>query len=172
MSQFNAHIKSSSEFQTHPSKKKSQFFEVWRRFKRNKTAIIGLIIFIFLGLIALTAPIIFDYQTDVIGINVQERLRPPSVQYWFGTDDMGRNIFARDLWGSRLSLFIGLTSATFSLLLGGFFGTIAGYFGGRVDNIIMRVMDIFQAVPATLLAISISAALGPSTINVIIAISI
>jgi peptide/nickel transport system permease protein len=153
-------------------KKKSQIYDVWRRFKRNKLAIVGLVIFIILCVAALSAPFFFDYQVDVIGVNVQQRLQPPSFKYWFGTDDMGRNIFARVVWGARLSLFIGLTSATFALLLGGFFGTIAGYFGGQIDNFIMRTMDVFQAIPATLLAISISAALGPSTINVIIAISV
>lgn len=153
-------------------KKNGQLFEVWRRFKRNKMAIFGLVIFILLCLVALTAPLFFDYQKDVLGIDVMQRLQQPSSVYWFGTDDMGRNIFARVLWGARLSLFIGLTSATFALLLGGFFGTIAGYFGGRLENIIMRSMDVFQAIPATLLAISIAAALGPSTINVIIAISV
>lgn len=153
-------------------KKNGQLYEVWRRFKRNKMAIFGLVIFILLCLVALTAPLFFDYQTDVLGIDVMQRLQQPSSVYWFGTDDMGRNIFARVIWGARLSLFIGLTSATFALLLGGFFGTIAGYFGGRLENIIMRTMDVFQAIPATLLAISIAAALGPSTINVIIAISV
>jgi len=135
-------------------------------------AIFGLMIFILLCILALTAPLFFDYQTDVIGVNVQQRLQSPSSLYWFGTDDMGRNIFARVIWGSRLSLFIGLTSATFALIIGGFLGTIAGYFGGKLENIIMRTMDVFQAIPATLLAISIAAALGPSTSNVIIAISI
>lgn len=162
-------LKNDHKFRT---SKKGQLHEVWRRFKRNKMAIFGLMIFILLCILALTAPLFFDYQTDVIGVNVQQRLQSPSSLYWFGTDDMGRNIFARVIWGSRLSLFIGLTSATFALIVGGFLGTIAGYFGGRLENIIMRTMDIFQAIPATLLAISIAAALGPSTINVIIAISI
>lgn len=154
------------------TKKKSQLYEVWRRFKRNKPAILGLVIFATLLFLAITAPLFLDYNTDVIGINVQVRLQPPSSTYWFGTDDMGRDIFARVVWGTRLSLFIGLTSAVFALLLGGFFGTIAGYYGGRLDNVIMRVMDILQAIPATLLAISIAAALEPSTMNIIIAISI
>ncbi|MBV1710353.1 MAG: ABC transporter permease [Erysipelothrix sp.] len=162
-------LKTDRNFRT---SKKGQLHEVWRRFKRNKMAIFGLMIFILLCILALTAPLFFDYQTDVIGVNVQQRLQSPSSLYWFGTDDMGRNIFARVIWGSRLSLFIGLTSATFALIIGGFLGTIAGYFGGKLENIIMRTMDVFQAIPATLLAISIAAALGPSTFNVIIAISI
>lgn len=160
-----------TEYKNH-AKKKGQLYDVWRRFKRNRMAVFGLFIFIILCFTALTAPLFFDYQTDIIGINVLRRLQPPSSTYWFGTDDMGRNIFARVIWGSRLSLAIGLSSATFALLLGGFLGTVAGYFGGRLDNIIMRVMDIFQAIPATLLAISIAAALGPSTVNVVIAISV
>lgn len=167
-----SNITKNYSFQRLIPKKKSQLYDVWRRFRRNKLAIIGLCIFIMLCIAAISAPIFFDYQVDVIGVNVQQRLQPPSLTHWFGTDDMGRNIFARVIWGSRLSLFIGLTSATFALLLGGFLGTIAGYFGGHIDNLIMRTMDVFQAIPATLLAISISAALGPSTFNVIIAISV
>jgi peptide/nickel transport system permease protein len=85
---------------------------------------------------------------------------------------MGRDIFAGVIWGSRLSLSIGLASAAFALLLGGFLGAIAGYNGGKLDNAIMRVMDIFQASPGTLLAICIAAALGPSTINLVIAIAV
>jgi peptide/nickel transport system permease protein len=114
----------------------------------------------------------FDYGRDIVGINVRNRLQPPSSAHWFGTDQQGRDVFARVVWGSRYSLAIGFSAAAFSLLLGGFIGAIAGFFGGILDNVIMRVMDIFQAIPATLLAICIAAVLGPSTVNMVIAIAV
>ena len=153
-------------------KRRSQWADVWRRLKRNKTAMIGLVVFGCICLISLTAPLFLDYATDVIGINVRNRLQSPSWEHWFGTDALGRDIFARVIWGSRTSLSIGFASAGFSLLLGGFLGAMAGYYGGFLDNVLMRIMDIFQAIPATLLAIIIAATLGPSTINMIIALAV
>ena len=154
------------------NRKKSQWYDVWRRLKKNKMAIVGLVVFLLICLAALTAPLFFDYQSDVVGIDPRNRLQSPSAENWFGTDELGRDIFARIIWGSRMSLSIGLTAAGFALLIGGFFGAIAGYYGKITDNVIMRVMDIFQAIPGTLLAICIAAALGQSVRNVIIALSI
>ena len=153
-------------------KKRSQWADVWRRLKRNKMAMVGLVVFAIIALASLTAPLFFDYATDVVGIDLRNRLQPPSGSNWFGTDELGRDIFARVVWGSRLSLTIGFASAAFSLLLGGFMGAIAGYNGGVIDNVLMRIMDIFQAIPATLLAIIIAATLGPSTTNMVIALAV
>ena len=153
-------------------KKRSQWVDVWRRLKRNKMAMIGLLVFGFILLVTLAAPLFLDYDTDVIGIDPRNRLQPPSAENWFGTDELGRDIFARVVWGSRLSLTIGFGSAALSLLIGAFIGAIAGYNGGIIDNVTMRFMDIFQALPATLLAIIIAATLGPSTINMIIALAV
>jgi len=151
-------------------KKTSQWFDVWRRLKQSKTAVIGLVIFVLLCLMALTAPLFLDYQEDVIRINVQNRLQPPSAEHWMGTDDVGRDAFARVVWGSRASLAIAFSIVAFSLLVGGTIGSTAGYFGGVYDNVVMRIMDIFQAIPGILLAITIVAALGPSTVNLVIAL--
>jgi len=153
-------------------KRRSQWFDVWRRLKRNKLAIAGLAVFLLICMAALTAPLFFDYQSDVVGIDVRNRLQPPSADNWFGTDEHGRDIFARIIWGSRMSLSIGISSAALALLLGGFLGAISGYYGKMLDNVVMRVMDIFQAIPATLLAICIAAALGGSTVNLVIALSV
>ena len=154
------------------NRKKSQWGDVWRRFKRNKLAVAGLVVFCGLCLMALTAPLFFDYATDVVGIDIRNRLQSPSRYHWFGTDDLGRDVFARVVWGSRFSLSIGLSAATVALFIGGFFGAVAGFYGGWLDNVIMRVMDIFQAIPGTLLAIAIAAALGPSVPNLIIALAV
>jgi peptide/nickel transport system permease protein len=153
------------------NKKKSQWGDVWRRFKRNKLAVAGLVVFCTLCIMAITAPLLLDYATDVVGIDIRNRLQSPSRYHWFGTDDLGRDVFARVVWGSRFSLSIGLSAAAIALFVGGFFGAVAGFYGGWLDNVIMRIMDIFQAIPGTLLAIAIAAALGPSVPNLIIALA-
>jgi peptide/nickel transport system permease protein len=153
-------------------KKKSQMGEIWYRLKKNKTAILGLIVFLLLILMALLAPVLYDYDTQVIKQNIPTRLMPPNAAHPFGTDEMGRDIMARVVYGSRMSLFIGFAAVSVSLLVGGFLGAISGYYGGTLDNVIMRFMDILLAIPGTLLAITIVAALGPSIFNLIIALSV
>lgn len=153
-------------------KKRSMASEVWRRLRRDKMAMLGLFIILVLVLMAIFADVIADYDTKVIAQNIQERLQGPSLAHWCGTDEFGRDIFARLVHGSRVSLIVGLVSVTFSLTVGGALGAVAGYYGGKIDNIIMRIMDIFLAVPSILLAITIVAALGTSLINVMLAIGI
>lgn len=154
------------------TKKRSMSSEIWHRLCRNKPAMLGLVILIILVLCALFADVIADYETKVIAQNLSERLQGPSAEHWFGTDEFGRDIFARLVHGARVSLRVGLISVTVSLVIGGALGAFAGYYGGRVDNIIMRIMDIFLAVPSILLAITIVAALGTSLVNVMLAIGI
>lgn len=153
-------------------KKRSQAWEVWRRLKKNKLAIIGLIIILSLAVVALSANFIADYETVVIKQEIKNRLQPPSEEHIFGTDEFGRDIFARLVHGARVSLTVGLISVSIALVVGGFLGAIAGYYGNRIDNIIMRIMDIFLAVPNILLAIAIVAALGTSIVNLMIAVGI
>lgn len=153
-------------------KKQSQFMEVWKRLLRNKTAILGLIIVSTLILLALFAPLMFDYDGVVIKQNIKERLQTPSSTHPFGTDEMGRDIFARVIYGGRNSLFISFLAVSISLSIGGVIGSIAGFFGGAIDMITMRFMDVLSAIPGNLLAITLVASLGPSTMNLIIALSI
>jgi len=162
----------SVELENEELKKRSQWTDAWRRLRRNKMAIIGLVIFLLLCTVAVTAPLFYDFEADIMNINVQNRLQSPSAEHWFGTDEMGRDIFARVVWGSRMSLPIGIASAAFALVIGGFLGAVAGYFGKLTDSVIMRIMDVFQAIPGTLLAICIAAALGPSAVNLVIALSV
>ncbi len=154
------------------AKKRSMAVEVWQRLARNKMAMLGLAILIVLALCAIFADVIADYDTKVVAQHIPERLQAPSAEHWFGTDEFGRDIFARMVHGSRVSLVVGLISVSVSLIVGGTLGAFAGYYGGRVDNVIMRVMDIFLAVPSILLAITIVAALGTSLVNVMLAIGI
>jgi len=154
------------------AKKRSMAAEVWQRLIKNKMAMLGLAILIVLALCAIFADVIADYDTKVVAQNIANRLKGPSAEHWFGTDEFGRDIFARMIHGSRVSLVVGLISVSVSLVIGGVLGAFAGFYGGRVDNIIMRIMDIFLAVPSILLAITIVAALGTNLVNVMLAIGI
>lgn len=150
-------------------KKKSQFVEVWKRLCRKKTAVLGLVIVALLTLMAILSPILIDYETQVIKTNYSEALQAPSANHWFGTDEMGRDILLRVMYGSTVSLSIGVVTVAVSLTVGLILGAAAGYFGGKTDMIIMRIMDIFLAIPGTLLAICIVASLGNSIPNLVIA---
>ncbi|MBM6689592.1 ABC transporter permease [Fusobacterium mortiferum] len=154
------------------NKKRSQWLEVWRRLKRNKMAVLGLVILIILVLLAVFANVIANYDNVVIKQNLSQRLQAPSAAHWLGTDEFGRDIFARLVHGTRVSLQVGIIAVGISIVIGGILGAIAGYYGGKLDNIIMRIMDIFLAVPSILLAIAIVSALGPSILNLMLAISI
>ena len=154
------------------NKKRSQWVEVWRRLKRNKMAVLGLIILIILVLLAVFADVIANYDNVIIKQNLAHRLQGPSAAHWLGTDEFGRDIFARLVHGTRVSLQVGIVAVGISIVIGGILGAVAGYYGGKLDNTIMRIMDIFLAVPSILLAIAIVSALGPSIINLMLAISI
>ena len=153
-------------------KKRSQFEEVWRRLKKNKMAMLGLAIVVFLVLLAVFADFLFDYEQVVIKQNTAIRLQGPSAEHWFGTDEFGRDILARLVHGGRISLVVGVIAVAIALVLGGTLGAISGFFGGKVDMIISRAMDILLAVPSLLLSITIVSALGPSIINLMIAIAV
>ncbi|MDO4328596.1 MAG: ABC transporter permease [Lachnospiraceae bacterium] len=154
------------------AKKRSMAAEIIQRLVRNKMAMLGLFILVLLALGAIFADVIADYDTKVVAQNIANRLQGPSAEHWFGTDEFGRDIFARMLHGSRVSLVVGLISVSVSLIIGGTLGAFAGFYGGKVDNVIMRIMDIFLAVPSILLAITIVAALGTNLVNVMLAIGI
>lgn len=151
-------------------RRNSQFWLTLGRLKRNHLAMVGLVIIVVMIILALLAPYISPYPYEAA--DFKNRYATPSAEHWFGTDELGRDIFSRLLYGSRYSLRIGLISVAISAIGGIFFGALAGYFGGAVDNIIMRLLDVLQAMPGIVLAIAISAALGPGLTNSIIALSI
>lgn len=153
------------------SKKNSQVKEIWRRFKKSKTAMLGLVLLILILLIAIFADLIVPYDQAVTQ-NPAERLQWPSAEHWFGTDEVGRDVFARIIHGSRYSLLIGISTSIFALLIGGLLGALAGYYGKAVDNIIMRLTDVIMTVPPILLSLAVVASLGPSLKNLLIAITI
>ena len=153
-------------------KKKSRLQETWNRFLRNKLAVLGLFIFVFIVLVAITAPLIANYDTEAIRINVPNRLKAPSAEHIFGTDELGRDIMARIAHGARISLVVGFASVALALFIGGALGAIAGYYGGKTDDIIMRCMDVFLCLPDVLLALAIVAAFGTNLVNMTIAIGL
>lgn len=153
-------------------KSKGLFAEAMVRLRRNKGAMIGLSIFLIIVLIALLSPVFFDYEQDVIKQDYSQVKLAPCADHVFGTDEFGRDILARVCWGSRASLAIAAIVTVIALSLGAVLGSLAGYYGGKVDMVIMRIMDVFMAIPGMLLAICIVAALGPGTEKLCIALTI
>ncbi|MCA0992597.1 nickel transporter permease [Pseudalkalibacillus hwajinpoensis] len=148
----------------------SPWREAWKGFRRNKLAMVGMGIVLFFILLAIFAGVIAPE-----GINEQklgERLQSPSASHWFGTDDFGRDILSRIIYGARISLWVGFFAVLGSAAVGSLLGMVAGYYGKLVDTIISRIFDIMLAFPSILLAIAVVAVLGPSLRNALIAIAI
>lgn len=152
------------------SKKTNQMKEIWRRFRKSKTAMLGLCLLIFVLSIAIFADVITPYENAIS--QSADRLDSPSAAHIFGTDELGRDLFARIVHGSRYSLLIGVSTSVLALIIGGLLGAIAAYYGGWVDNIIMRLTDVVMTVPPILLSLAVVAALGGSLRNLLIAITI
>lgn len=159
-----------NEKRNRKSKKTNQMKEIWRRFRKSKTAMLGLCLLIFVLSIAIFADVITPYENAIS--QSADRLDSPSAAHIFGTDELGRDLFARIVHGSRYSLLIGVSTSVLALAIGGLLGAIAAYYGGWVDNIIMRLTDVVMTVPPILLSLAVVAALGGSLRNLLIAITI
>lgn len=143
--------------------------QIWHQYKKNKGAVLGLIVLLAFVVISLVSGFIWDYETDIVGMNVSQRLLTPSFEHPFGTDHMGRDVLARVFYGTRYSLLIGFGSTLISTLFGVLFGSIAGYYGGKVENVIMRVVELLLMIPNMLLTIVIVSAFGINLGNLILA---
>ena len=150
-------------------RKNSEFVRVMKQLSRNKMAMLGLIILLVEIVLAILAPVIAPY--DYSQMDILSMFATPSKEHIFGCDDLGRDIFSRILIGSRYSLSCGILSTLFGTVIGMAIGAIAGFFGGKVDNIIMRLLDVIQAIPGMVMMIVISAVLGPGFVNTIIALA-
>ncbi len=137
--------------------------------KKSPLTVLGLSLTVFLILVAILAPIIAPY--DPIKQDLKHRLQPPSWEHPFGTDQLGRDIFSRVVWGARISLFIALIVVAISFAVGTTIGIVSGYFGGKVDEVLMRLTDMFMAFPRLVLALAVAAALGPGLFNTMLAIA-
>jgi peptide/nickel transport system permease protein/dipeptide transport system permease protein len=150
---------------------RSLLYEQWVQFRRNKSAVLGLVLVALMVLLALLAPVLAP--ADPVAQRLQSQLaRPLHDGFILGADDVGRDILSRILYGARISLLVGAISVTISLVAGGVVGLLAGYFGGLLDLVLMRFIDIMMAFPTILLAIVICATLGPSLQNAMIAIGV
>ena len=159
-------------------KQRSLWMDAWRRLKKNKLAMAGLFFIMILVVLALFTVFVdivtknAFYEEHVIKQNLRLRLQGPSMEHIFGLDEFGRDIFLRVIWAIRYSLFMGTAAIAISVCIGSVLGAIAGFYGKTIDNVIMRVMDIFLAIPSMLLALAIVAAFGTSLTNVLMAIAI
>ncbi|WP_435157567.1 ABC transporter permease [Haladaptatus sp. DFWS20] len=140
-----------------------------RQFRNNTKAMIGLTIVLVLIVVAIFAPAIAPYAFDKT--SVSDRTQPPSIDHPFGTDDLGRDIFSRVVLGSRISLYVGFGAITGALLIGTIIGLVSGYYGGLVDESLMRLMDAAMSFPPILLALTLMVVLGPELNNVVIALA-
>ncbi len=143
--------------------------KIWRRLKKNRFAVIGFWIIVGFILMAIFAPYIAPYDPNEQDLLAS--LQGPSLAHPFGVDYFGRDILSRVIWGARVSLTLSVEAVLLATVVGTFIGAVAGYYGGAIDEILMRTMDVFLAIPSILLAVAIVAVLGPSNFNLILAIS-
>lgn len=136
------------------------FADAWRNFTRHPVSVIAMCVLIALIVTAIVSGFVFDYNKDIVAINPSERMQAPNANHWFGTDDFGRDLFARILYGSRYSLFIGITVSAIAMVLGMLIGASCAYFGGVYDALVMRLMDAIICIPSMLLMLALAAAFG------------
>jgi peptide/nickel transport system permease protein len=153
-------------------KKRSMAKEVWRNYKRSPSAMIGLIVLCIIVIVAITAQVVYDYEVDIVQQDILNRLQEPSSEHILGTDQYGRDIFARILYGAQYSLAVGIVSVAISCLIGSTLGLFAGYYGGMIENIILRTSEVFVGIPSVLLGIAIMAAFGQSIVVLMLAIGL
>ena len=153
-------------------KKVSRFQEIMHRLSKNFGAMTGAAIVLIVVVIALTCQFWIDYETDVIAINGSQMLQHPSPEHIMGTDRYGRDVFMRLVWGTRYSLSVGIISTLIAAAIGTTVGLLAGYFGGWIENLLLRLTDIFASIPTILMGIVIVSALGASTGSLMLAVGI
>jgi peptide/nickel transport system permease protein len=139
---------------------------VWRRFKRHRVAYAGSFFFVFLLVLVIAGPYMVPYELDQVSLS--KRMQTPSWEHWFGTDELGRDTWVRIMHGGRVSLLVGLTVGFSTVILGGLIGILAGYIGGTLDNLLMRLVDTIYTIPRIVLLLVLSKLAGPGLLNIII----
>ena len=142
----------------------------WLEFRRNRFALAGMVFILFIAFMAICAPFVSTH--DPFKQSLRKRMKPPTAEHIMGTDELGRDVYSRLVYGARISLFVGIVGTTAGVVCGTIIGLISGFFGGWVDTLVMRVIDIMYAFPGIVLAILIISVLGPSLINLIIVLAI
>ena len=146
------------------------FSRLWFVFNRNRISWVGVVLLLILVSLALFAPVISPYNP--VEQHITDQFKGPSAKYWLGTDEYGRDLFTRIVWGARISLTVGTVSVILGMIVGSILGMYAGYKGGMRDELIMRVMDVFMSIPTLLMGLFVVAVLGPNMANLIIAIAL
>lgn len=144
--------------------------DAWRRLKKNKLAMAGLFILLFLFVMAVIGPFLSPHS--VARQSLTEQNRPPSAEHWFGTDELGRDVFTRTWYGARISLFVGVMAALIDFVIGVIYGGVAGYKGGRTDGIMMRVIEVLYGLPYLLVVILLMVLMGPGLGTIIVALTV
>ena len=148
-------------------KRRSLWGDVWKRLRKNKVAIIGIIVFILVLLACLASPLLYDYEDTIIAVNTKIQLQGPSAEHLLGVDDLGRDILARILWGGRTTLLVSFSALIVAFIGGTILGTAAAYYGRFTDTLIMRFIDIVMSIPPILLMITLATIMTPSTTSLI-----
>ncbi|MBQ8562691.1 MAG: ABC transporter permease [Firmicutes bacterium] len=165
-------MKKNKKAETTGRKNISKKRDIFNRFIRNRNSVIGLILTAIFVFFAIFAPLIVDYDNEVIKQDSPNRLELPGGDHTLGTDELGRDVMARLIYAARMSLAIGAMSVVIAIFLGVFIGSVAGYFGGKLDMVIMRLMEVLDGIPSFLMALTITAALGANIVTLMIAIAL
>ena len=143
-------------------KKRSIAAEVWRNYKKNPSAMIALILVVIIVFVAIFAQFFYDFKKDIVKQHVKEKFQKPSREHWFGTDNYGRDVFTRVIYGAKYSLSVGVVAVAISCIVGVSLGLIAGYYGGVIEDLILRFCEVFTGIPSILMGVALMTAFGQS----------
>ncbi len=146
-------------------KKHSLWTDVWIRLRKNTIAVIAIIVFLCILFVCLAAPLIYDYDADIVQPDISRQMQPPSKEHILGCDEIGRDILARIIWGGRITIIVSFCALGIAFLIGIVLGTVAAFYGGWAETIIMRIIDIIMSVPSVLLMITLATLIKPSIPN-------
>ena len=148
-------------------KKRSLWVDVWKRLRKNTTAVIGMVLFLCIVVACFSSPLFFSYDKNIIAVDTKSQLQGPSQAHIFGTDELGRDILARLLWGGRTTLLVSFCALAVAFICGAILGTAAAYYGRFADTLIMRIIDVIMAIPSLLLMITLATIMNPSPVNLV-----
>lgn len=143
-------------------KKRSIAAEVWRNYKKNPSAMIALVLVVIIVFVAVFAQFFYDFKKDIVKQHIKEKFQKPSKEHWFGTDNYGRDVFTRVIYGTKYSLSVGVVAVAISCIVGVTLGLIAGYYGGFIEDLILRFCEVFTGIPSILMGVALMTAFGQS----------
>ena len=143
-------------------KKRSIAAEVWRNYKKNPSAMIALVLVVIIVFVAIFAQFFYDFKKDIVKQHIKEKFQKPSAEHWFGTDNYGRDVFTRVIYGTKYSLSVGVVEVAISCIVGVTLGLIAGYYGGFIEDLILRFCEVFTGIPSILMGVALMTAFGQS----------